>query len=209
MARDLPVDVLNGVTSDSLSPVILLKLILDSGDINLWNGIGEIVFSGDTYTGAGDLLGLTGIEETQILKAAGLQIRLTGLDSSIISVSLNENYQERLAKLWFGVVITENTLATEAAEPITTEGGDILLIEQPMWFPEPYLLFVGRMDVMEIEEQGGTAIFTINVENRLIDLERANVRRYTPEDQHIDYPNDKGLDFIASLQDLEIVWGKG
>jgi hypothetical protein len=48
----------------------------------------------------------------------------------------------------------------------------------------------------------------LTAESRLIDLERSRERRYTSEDQKIDYPNDKGLEFIADLQDKEIVWGR-
>ena len=35
------------------------------------------------------------------------------------------------------------------------------------------------------------------------------VRRYTAEDQKIDYPNDKGLEFVAEMAEKEIVWGRG
>jgi len=41
----------------------------------------------------------------------------------------------------------------------------------------------------------------------LIDLERARVRRYTPEDQKINFPNDKGLDFVSDLTDKVVQWG--
>ena len=63
------------------------------------------------------------------------------------------------------------------------------------------------MDVMNISESGDSAQITINGESRLIDLDVPRVRRYTSEDQKIDFPNDKGLEYIADLQDKEIVWG--
>jgi hypothetical protein len=64
------------------------------------------------------------------------------------------------------------------------------------------------MDTMGIEDSGDTANIGLTAESRLIDLERSRERRYTSEDQKIDYPNDKGLEFIADLQDKEIVWGR-
>ena len=64
------------------------------------------------------------------------------------------------------------------------------------------------MDTMGIEDTGDTANISLTAESRLIDLERSRERRYTSEDQKIDYPNDKGLEFIADLQDKEIVWGR-
>ena len=48
----------------------------------------------------------------------------------------------------------------------------------------------------------------MTAESKLIDLERSRARRYTSEDQKIDYPDDKGLDFIADLQDKAVVWGR-
>jgi hypothetical protein len=46
------------------------------------------------------------------------------------------------------------------------------------------------------------------VENKLIDLERARVARFTSGYQKSIYPNDKGLDFIEDLQDKKIPWGR-
>jgi len=60
---------------------------------------------------------------------------------------------------------------------------------------------------MNISESGDSAQITINGESRLIDLDVPRVRRYTSEDQKIDFSNDKGLEYIADLQDKQIVWG--
>ena len=64
------------------------------------------------------------------------------------------------------------------------------------------------MDLMSIDDSGDTANINVTAESRLIDLDRTRERRYTSEDQKIDFPNDKGLEFIADLQDKEIVWGR-
>ena len=63
------------------------------------------------------------------------------------------------------------------------------------------------MDVMTIEDAGATATINVSAESRLIDLDRSRTRRFTSEDQKIDYPNDKGLEMVASLQDKQITWG--
>ena len=74
---------------------------------------------------------------------------------------------------------------------------------------QPYIIFDGFMDVMRVNDSGGTANIVLNCESQLISLERPNTRRYTPEDQKIDFPNDLGLDYVAGLQDDEIIWGRG
>ena len=48
---------------------------------------------------------------------------------------------------------------------------------------------------------------SVTAESRLIDLDVTRERRYTDADQKIDFPDDKGLEFIADIQDKEIIWG--
>jgi hypothetical protein len=40
----------------------------------------------------------------------------------------------------------------------------------------------------------------------MIDLLRPKTRRYTGEDQKIDFPSDLGFDFVPELQDQQIIW---
>jgi hypothetical protein len=64
------------------------------------------------------------------------------------------------------------------------------------------------MDQMNIDDGPETSTIELKVENRLIDLERARVARYTSGYQKSVYPNDSGLDFIEDLQDKQIPWGR-
>lgn len=184
MARDLSAALATELTSLTLSPIILVKLSFDGGDLNLWSGIGELLFDGDTYTGAGDLLSIAAIDETQGLTANGVQLSLSGIPSSIISAALTEEYQGRPAKVWLGALDDSGTLVVD-----------------------PYLMFSGFMDVMKHRDEGETATFALSVENELISLERPNVRRYTTQDQSIDGFSDTGFDQVPSLQDAKIIWG--
>ena len=63
------------------------------------------------------------------------------------------------------------------------------------------------MDLMTIEDGGETASISVTAESRLIDLNRAKERRFTDNDQKIDYPDDKGLQHIQGLQEKQISWG--
>ena len=69
-------------------------------------------------------------------------------------------------------------------------------------------IFSGFMDQMNINEGPETSSIEITIENKLIDLERARNARFTSAYQKSIYPNDKGLEFVESLQDKEIVWGR-
>tara|TARA_Y100000310_G_scaffold326175_1_gene390721 strand:+ start:327 stop:884 length:558 start_codon:yes stop_codon:yes gene_type:complete len=184
MARDLTAGVITEVTAATLTPILLVKLNFDGGALTLWNGIGDLVFSGDTYTGAGDLGGISTWVETEEIRATGLTFSLSAIPASIISTALTEQYQGRSAKVYLGFFDSDDAIISD-----------------------PYLIFDGRMDVMTIEENGETANITLSAETILIALERANERRYTEQDQKDEYAGDTFFDFVTQLQDSEIIWG--
>ena len=185
MSRGLTTAVNNILISDNLSPFFAVDLAFDGGHFVPWTGYGDITFGGTTFIGGGDFLGISQISETFEIQANGINITLSGIPSDLISSALNETYQGRPAKLYLGLLDANGAVVAD-----------------------PYLMFSGRMDTMGIEDSGDTANIGLTAESRLIDLERSRERRYTSEDQKIDYPNDKGLEFIADLQDKEIVWGR-
>jgi len=61
---------------------------------------------------------------------------------------------------------------------------------------------------MNISESADEAAIELTIENRLIDLERPRIARYTSAYQKSVYVGDLGLDFVEDLQDKEIVWGR-
>ena len=64
------------------------------------------------------------------------------------------------------------------------------------------------MDVMTINDSGETSTITVSAENKLIIFQKTAVRRYTAEDQKIEHPTDKGFEFVAKIQEKEVVWGR-
>jgi superfamily II RNA helicase len=103
---------------------------------------------------------------------------MTGIPSSFLALALQEPYQGRECRIYFGL--------------------EIFLTE----------IFSGELDQMNIEEAAETSTISVTAENVLIKLERPVVKRYTNQDQKSRYPLDKGLEYIADLQDKELFWGK-
>lgn len=168
---------------DSLVPFLAVELLFDSGAVRLWNGYEDLTVDGDTYIGSGNLMQISGVEETGDIAARGVTLTLSGLDTEIISIALSENYQNRTARIFLGAIQSNGTV-------------------------QSYQVFGGRLDVMNIEESGDTATISVTAESRLIDLERPRIRRYTSEDQKSLYPGDLGLDYVNDLQDKTLDWGK-
>ena len=171
---------------NSAKPVALVHLAFDSGAVRLWSGVGDLVFSGDTYTGAGTLGSVSLIEESSSLKATGVVLTLSGIDSSIITIALGEHYQGRTVQMWLGFLDTSYALIVD-----------------------PLLMFQGRMDVMTITDHGATATISITAESRAIDLERANkVLFYSDQSQQALFAGDKFFEFVPEMQEKVIVWGR-
>jgi hypothetical protein len=61
---------------------------------------------------------------------------------------------------------------------------------------------------MQIEDSGETSTITLTIESKLVELNRARVRRYTHESHQSRHPNDTFFSFVADLQDKPVVWGR-
>jgi hypothetical protein len=168
MTRDLTAGMVAEVTASTLEPILILKAEFDTGDLNLWSGIGSLTFDGDVYTGAGGLLNLTEIKETDDVESNGTIFTLNGIPSEFISTALSSDYQNREITCWFATLDASGALIAD-----------------------PFQLYKGRMDILDISEGGETASLSMKTENRLIELQRAKTRRYTHEDQKAFFPTDK------------------
>ena len=186
MARDITSGFQTEIEADQLHPIYLFKAEFDGGDVRFWTGIGELTYDSEVYTGSGDLLRFDPVTETQELTANGAVFRLSGLPSSIVSIALSEPYQGRPVTAWQAVL--DNNFALIA---------------------DPYQVFKGNMDIMTISDNGSEAEILLSAESELVVLTQSIERRYTPEDQKQDYPNDLGLDFVPLIQDIELTFGSG
>lgn len=181
MSRNLTAAMVTEVTGTTLTPVFFVKFEFDSGAVRFWSGLGDKTFNAEVYTGSGDLFAIAPPEETQQLKATNANFTLSGIPSSIISLALAEPYQGRLVTLWFAVL---------------DDAGAIVA--------DPFAQFKGRMDIMEIQDQGDTAAITVSAESILVDLERPKIKNYTDEDQQSVFSGDRFFEFVPQLQDMDI-----
>ena len=175
----------NRLGADHQELFFAIKAEFDTDDILVWTGKDDLLISSETYTGAGSLLSISGVEETRELKSAGLTVSLSGMDATVLNYALTENYQNRFLTLFMGYLMGGSN---EVAGTI--------------------VLFRGRMTTLTISDDPNGSTITIDAENRLIDLDRPSNLRYTKESQEFLYTGDTGLDRINQIQDKEIVWGR-
>lgn len=187
-SRGLSNDMEAMAIASEVRPLILVEALFDSNVptsyLYLWNGIGSLTYDSKTYIGAGNLLSISSVSENVELRASGITVQLSGISDPLLAKAKTEDYQGRelVVKLG-GFDSNDNVIAS------------------------PTIIFSGFMDTMTITEGGETGTIAVTVENRLIEFEKTRVRRYTDNDQRIEYPSDDGLEYVSQIQEKAIVWG--
>jgi len=189
MARNITSAFNTAIKSKDVRPIMAVELDFSDGILKMWNGYGDLTMnaggSSKTFIGQGDLLNISGVEESSTLSMSGITLTLAGIKSSLISTALSANYTNRDGSLYLGLFDASRNVIADV-----------------------YTIFKGKMDVLNIQEGQETTVITLKLESRLVTFEKPANRMYTLEDQKVDFPNDLGFEFIPDLQDKEIIWGK-
>lgn len=163
---------------------LLIELDFTPAPMRLWSGVGDFVWNNLVFTGAGTLIGVSEVSETSEVRANGVTLSLSGVPPEVISAALAVEWQGRQARLWVALL---------------NEGGALI--------SEPNQVLAGRMDALTWQE-GQDATVSLTIENRLIDLERAKVQRYTDAEQQRKFPGDRAFEYVDGLVERELTWGR-
>lgn len=185
MSRSLPTALQTQFDADELQPFTAVEFEFSDGIVRFWTGHGELNADGKDWQNIGDLLGISATSETSDLSAQGMSFTLSGLGTEIVAAILNENYKQRPCAMYIGALGSDG-------QPVSSL----------------FKTFSGRIDTINLEEDGSTASIQINAENQLIDLNRPRTRKLTDAEQKLRYPNDESLAQVALLQDKALDWGK-
>lgn len=154
--------------------------------LRLWSGYGSLTWDSKTWTGAGHLLGLSPMGENTELRAEGFSVSLSGQTVEAVSRALQEVRQGKPGKVWLGML---------------NAAGAVLA--------DPYLVQEGKFDIATIDDPGNKpCVIDAVYEGELIDLDRPRERRWTRDDQSLDYADDRGFDQVPLLQDAVFTWGR-
>jgi hypothetical protein len=184
-SRTLTAGVQTAIAQAQITPLMFVELDFASGFLRLTTAGHDVPWNGHTWTGVGLLGKVDAIGESAALEATGVKLTLSGIDSAIIAIALQEDYQGRPAKLWLAFV---------------NDSGAIVA--------DPLLVFVGRMDTMQVAD-GETATVVLNLENEFAAWDRPRVRRFTNADQQAEYPGDLGFEFVTEAAQSTVTWGYG
>ena len=185
MARDLTSAMVDAVTGQVVRPILFFEGEFASGTLRMFSGIGSITWDSKTWTGGGDMIGVSAISETAKVEARGVTVSLNGFDSAHVSLALQDLRQGKTGKIWLGFL----------------DDSDAIIAD-------PKLAFTGRLDTAQLDDSGDTTSIAVTYESRLIDLRRPRTRRYTDADQRQRNAADGSMRFVESLIDAEIIWGR-
>lgn len=194
MSRTVPAAILAALGQESVQPFHAIELLFDDTDgtaydaagytgdraLRFWTGYGDRTIQSETYTGAGTLINIGGIDEVADMSAKSATATLNGVPAALISLALLEDYQHRKCRILFGV-----TDVNDAVE-----------------------VFSGFLDELTIEDSAETGTISVKIESKWVRLDRPNIRRYTSESQKTRYPSDTFFDWVTDMQDKEVVWGR-
>ena len=184
MPRELDSTLQTAMQAGLVYPVRMAMLTFRSATKYIWSGVGDLVWDAQTYTGVGSLGSIGPINEGVELNADGTTVTLSGIDPVLLPECMTDIQPGAPAKIWLGFVTPQRVL-----------------------IGTPYLQFSGCIDVPTAVPGTDTVSITLSLESRLLDLGRANCRRYTNADQRIYYPTDSAFSWVEQLNDPALRWG--
>lgn len=183
MPRNLPQPMIQSFSSnDAGSVVVLLDLTLKSGSVHVWSGYGSLTWNGNTYQGIGSLGAVGDIKEAVEVRADGTHVSLSGIDPAILQDCLDDIQLGAPAKLWLGTLANGQLTAA-------------------------YPMFAGTVDKPSVPISADNLTITLALENRMLNLQRPSMRRYTQADQRYFYPDDTAFTWVESFNDAAFIWG--
>lgn len=180
MSRTVPASLLSALAQPEVQPFYATEMFFDSGTVRIWTGYGERTIGDQIYVGAGFLLNIQGMAEVADLSAKAITIGLSGVAGSLVSLALQEPYQRRFCRVYFGATNVEDVVE----------------------------VFSGQINTMSIQDSSETSTIEVLVDSKLVELERSSNRRYTSESQKSRHAGDTFFDYVSSIQDAEILWGR-
>lgn len=157
---------------------------MDVGPMRMWTGLGDRTINvrgtDQVFAGVGALLNIAAAEEVADLSAKSMTLSLSGIDTSLISLALQEPYQRRKARVYMGEKNVTNVVE----------------------------IFSGQMDTMQITDEPDMSTVVMTIESKLVELERSRNWRYTDESHKARHSDDTFFSFVQSIQDQQVVWGR-
>jgi hypothetical protein len=184
VSRGLAAGNVTASQASHVRPVLFVELRFDSGTSYLHNALGSYTWGGHTWLGYGSLGSVGAIEEGDDLSPYAVQLTLSGVDSTLLTIAQGTAIFERRVIIYIGFINDAGALTADPDE-----------------------LWSGSMEHMTISLGGGMDSITLQAESELIAHSQANGTLFTDEDQQKRHPGDTFFEFLSQIQNARIQWG--
>ena len=184
MSRDLTAAMVAALSADTLRLGYFFEFVMDSATIRLSSTRRDISWNGYTWQGNGWFHGEESLEEDIDADPGTMTIKLTGIPALLLSSLLSDTSSDNSGKIYL--------VCFDAAGAVVAD---------------PYPMFTGLLDDIEISEGAERSDIRVSFVNRLTLLEKTSGFRFTAAAQRSRYGDDAGFDYVASLADWDGRWG--
>ena len=137
-----------------------------------------------TWNSSPHFLGVGDVKETSDFRVNTVDITLSGVEQSYVSLFLSQNYIDVPAKIYRAVL----------------DDNDVVI-------GSPILVFNGVITNYDIQDSKSESTVTVQIASHWKDFEKENGRKTNDNSQKIYFPNDEGFEFAAkTIKDLK--WGR-
>lgn len=181
MSREnLDAPTLAALAAANVQMFVLVELDFDGGRVYLCDLPFDVVWNGNTYSGASAIGGVEPITETDA-EARGVSFTLSGVPAASIATALGEDVQGREALLRIAIV-----------------DGTTLRVDPCVW--------QGLMDVMTLDDNGQQPVIRVTAEHQAIAWQQPSGAMFSDAEQQARYAGDKAFEFAAQIAEATIVW---
>lgn len=158
--------------------------VFNDTTLRLWTGSTDIVIDGETFLGNGWLMNPGVWKETSNNQNFGQTITLTGVPLVMISLIFNQLSQANTGAV--GVILMNDDL-----EVVDT-----------------FDSFSGILDSVNIDEGPRTSSISLSYEGKGIRMQEKRDLRLSDASHRVDYPDDKGFEYLIQIPSIRVYWGK-
>lgn len=186
MTRTISAAYQSAIAAQVVRPVLFVSMeFLSVSTLFLNSSNQNIGWNTQTWLGNGLLYGVEGLQETEEISSFGWRVKLSGEDSSLISLILASGNQGQIGRVYLAALDSTEALIVD-----------------------PELVAKGYFDYAQIEDTGKEASITVNYETDLQAMKRIQDFRYTHFSQQALFPGDKGFEYASAAEDWSGFWGK-
>lgn len=183
MTRGIDASTIAELAKDDFNLATLIKLEFSTA-LYLTDWDRNISALSATWTSSSHFLSAGDATETSELRVNTIDITLSGVEQSYVSLFLSQDYIDRPVKIYRAVLNDSDAV-----------------------IGQPILVFDGLMTGYSIEDTETTSDVTVNCASHWKDFEKENGRKTNDNSQKIHFPNDDGFEFAAkTVKDLR--WGR-